>query len=33
MSVLGLDLRYTVKYTTPPSGVPSGFALGKEGYI
>ena len=24
MSVLGLDSGYTVKYTSPPSGVPSG---------
>ena len=28
MSVLGLDSGYTVKFTPPPSGVPSGFALG-----
>ena len=28
MSILGLDSGYTVKYTPPPSGVPSGFALG-----
>ena len=30
MSVLGLDSGYTVKYTHPLSGVPSGFALGNS---
>ena len=30
MSVLGLDSRYTVKYNSSPSGVPSGFALGNS---
>ena len=30
MSVLGLDLGFTVKYNPLPSGVPSGFALGNS---
>ena len=30
LSVLGLDLGYTVKYTPPPSGVPWGFGLGNS---
>ena len=30
MSVLGLDSGYTVKYTPPPSGVPSGYPLGNS---
>ena len=30
LSVLGLDSGYTVKYSPPPLGVPSGFALGNS---
>ena len=30
MSVLGLDSGYTVKYTPPPSGIPSAVALGSS---
>ena len=37
LAVLGLDSGYTVKYTPPPSGVPSGVRprelLQAEGYI
>ena len=28
MSILGLELEYTVKYTPSPSQIPLGFALG-----
>ena len=30
MSVLGLDLGYTVKYNPLPSGAPFGFAFGNS---